>query len=190
MRRIFGAKRDKAPAPTLTDVTTNMESRGGNLDERIKKLDAELVKHREAIKKLRPGPAQEAAKQRALRVLRQKKMYEGQRGQLYDQQFNIEQVAFAQESMKDTADQVKAMRGATAHLKQAFKSKDLDVDKIEAMQDEMADLMDMNTEIQESLARQYAVPDDLDEEVKQRHMHAHTSTHEQLMLESRALIGK
>lgn len=164
MRRIFGAKRDKPPAPTLTDVSTNMDARGGNLDERIKKLDAELIKHREAIKKLRPGPAQEAAKQRALRVLRQKKMYEGQRNQLYDQQFNLEQVAFTQESMKDTADQVKAMKAANQGLKTAFKSNDLDIDKIEALQEEMADLMDMNTEIQESLARQYAVPEDLDEE--------------------------
>lgn len=77
MRRIFGAKRDQAPAPTLSDVSNNMNTRGGNLDERIKKLDAELLKHREAIKKLRPGPAQEAAKQRALRVLRQKKNVRG-----------------------------------------------------------------------------------------------------------------
>ena len=37
---------------------SQMNTRGGNLDERIKKLDAELLKHREAIKKLRPGPAQ------------------------------------------------------------------------------------------------------------------------------------
>lgn len=93
-----------------------------------------------------------------------KKMYEGQRDQLYDQQFNVEQVAFTQESMKDTADQVRAMQAANKGLKTAFKSKDLDIDKIEALQEEMADLMDMNTEIQESLARQYAVPDDLDEE--------------------------
>ena len=61
--------------------------------------------------------------------------------------------------------QVRAMQAANKGLKTAFKSKDLDIDKIEALQEEMADLMDMNTEIQESLARQYAVPDDLDEEV-------------------------
>lgn len=141
-----------------------MDSRGGNIDERVKKLDAELIKHREAIKKLRPGPAQEAAKQRALRVLKQKKLYESQRDQLYDQQFNLEQVAFTQETMQDTATQVRAMQVANKQLTTQFKSKDLDIDRIDAMQDQMADLMEINNEIQESLARQYAVPDDLDEE--------------------------
>lgn len=38
------------------------------LDEKIKKLDAQLVQHREAIRKARPGPAQDAAKRRALGV--------------------------------------------------------------------------------------------------------------------------
>jgi hypothetical protein len=36
--------------------------------------------------------SQEAAKQRALRVLKQKKLYESQRDQLYSQQFNLDQV--------------------------------------------------------------------------------------------------
>lgn len=39
-----------------------------SLDEKIRKLDEQLAKHKEAIKKCRPGPAQEAAKRRALAV--------------------------------------------------------------------------------------------------------------------------
>lgn len=38
------------------------------LDDKIKKLDEQLIKHREAIQKLRPGPAQDNAKRRALNV--------------------------------------------------------------------------------------------------------------------------
>ncbi len=38
------------------------------LDEKIRKLDEQLAKHRDNIKKARPGPAQEAAKRRALVV--------------------------------------------------------------------------------------------------------------------------
>jgi len=52
-----------------------VEERGDSLEARIKKLDAELVGYREQIKKMRPGPAQESVKQKALRVLKQKKMY-------------------------------------------------------------------------------------------------------------------
>lgn len=38
------------------------------LDDKIRKLDEQLMKHRDAIKKTRPGPAQDAAKRRALSV--------------------------------------------------------------------------------------------------------------------------
>jgi charged multivesicular body protein 5 len=44
------------------------------VDEKIKKLDVELNKYKEQIKKTRPGPAQEAVKARAMRILKQKRM--------------------------------------------------------------------------------------------------------------------
>lgn len=44
------------------------------MEDKIKKLDAELTRYREQIKKTRPGPAQEAIKARAMRVLKQKRM--------------------------------------------------------------------------------------------------------------------
>lgn len=55
-------------------VLFQINKRGDNVDEKIKKLDAELVRYKEQIKKTRPGPAQEAVKARAMRVLKQKKM--------------------------------------------------------------------------------------------------------------------
>lgn len=121
-----------------------------SLDDKIRKLDEQLAKHREIIKKTRPGPAQEAAKRRALtvggrtssaaaqalvpscyallpclgnvrlavlsppplQVLKQKRLYESQRDQLYNQQFNVEQTSFAMTSM-----QVKRAAGrAGTHL--------------------------------------------------------------------------
>ena len=33
-----------------------LDTRGGLIDEKLKRLDTELLKHREAMKKLRPGP--------------------------------------------------------------------------------------------------------------------------------------
>jgi len=164
MRRIFGVRKDKAQAPTLTDAAATLDTRGGLIDEKLKRLDTELLKHREAMKKLRPGPGLEAAKQRALRVLKQKKLYESQRDQLYSQQFNLDQVSFTTQNLQDTANQVKAMKAANKELKVAFKSTDLDVNSIEAMQDEMSDLMEQSNEIQDVLGRNYSVPDDLDEE--------------------------
>ena len=74
-------------------------------------------------------------------MLKQKRLYENQREQLYNQQFNMEQTSFALESIKDTAQTVQAMKAAGAELKTAFKKQDLNIDSIEKLQDEMADLM-------------------------------------------------
>ena len=146
------------------DEHQQLEKRGEGVDEKIKKLDAELAKHREIIKKARPGPAQEAAKRRALQVLKQKRLYEGQRESLYNQQFNVEQVSFAAQSAKDTVVQVQAMKAASKELKTQFKSKEFNIDAIDALNDEMAELMDYSAEIQETMGRNYNIPDDIDEE--------------------------
>lgn len=142
------------------------------LDEKIRKLEAELAKHRDIIRRTRPGPAQEAAKRRALTVLKQKRLYENQRDQLYNQQYNIEQTTFAVQSMQDSVHTVQAMavrcwlRAALAsekkdlrsvtfafgalfylmqvagkELKNVMKHKDLRIENIEAMQDNMQDLL-------------------------------------------------
>lgn len=44
------------------------------MEEKIKKLDVELARYKEQLKKTRPGPAQDAVKSRAMRVLKQKRM--------------------------------------------------------------------------------------------------------------------
>ena len=71
MKRLFGKKKEVAPPPTLDDATGSLEKRGDGVDAKIKKLDLELARHREIIKKARPGPARDAAKRRALQVLKQ-----------------------------------------------------------------------------------------------------------------------
>ncbi|PPD95357.1 hypothetical protein GOBAR_DD07631 [Gossypium barbadense] len=101
MKRVFGIKKDKEPPPSIQDASDRINKRGDNVEEKLKKLDAELSRYKEQIKKTRPGPAQEAIKARAMRVLKQKRMYEGQRDMLYSQTFNLDQVAFASEGLKD-----------------------------------------------------------------------------------------
>jgi len=74
MKKIFGAKKNKDPPPSIEDATERITKRGDTVDEKIKKLDAELARYKEQIKKTRPGPAQEAVKARAMRVLKQRRM--------------------------------------------------------------------------------------------------------------------
>jgi hypothetical protein len=243
-------------------VAAQLDKRGGAIDEKIKKLDEELMKHKEIISRARPGPAQaracvtvcafaqecvrvprltrrcrtcptragrgeaaraaRAAPEEAVRASASTRTqhahtrsprgpngnadtprrtssppasYESQRDQLYQQQFNVEQTSFTLASMQDTKmqarthntnthtrshtrfalsvsltlrlfsrRQVTAMRAAAKDLKQQFKSKDLDINNIDKLTDEMADLMGVGAEIQDALGRNYAVPDDIDED--------------------------
>ncbi|ERN06067.1 hypothetical protein AMTRI_Chr05g64460 [Amborella trichopoda] len=162
MKRVFGAKKEKEPPPSIQDASDRINKRGDTVDEKIKKLDAELTRYKEQIKKTRPGPAQEAVKARAMRVLKQKRMYEEQRDMLYNQTFNLDQVAFAAEGIKDAQQTMSALKSANKELKGMMKT--VKIQDIDSMQDEMMDLMDVSSEIQESLGRSYNVPDDIDED--------------------------
>ena len=46
------------------------------------------------MSKMREGPGKNAVKQKAMRVLKQKKQYESQSDNLRQQSFNMEQVSF------------------------------------------------------------------------------------------------
>ncbi|XP_057471213.1 vacuolar protein sorting-associated protein 60.2-like isoform X1 [Actinidia eriantha] len=162
MKRVFGVKKDKEPPPSIGDASDRINKRGETVDEKIIKLDTELARYKEQIKKTRPGPAQEAVKARAMRVLKQKRMYEGQRDMLYNQTFNLDQVAFASEGIKDAQQTMSALKSANKELKGMMKT--VKIQEIDSLQDEMMDLMDVSDEIQESLGRNYNVPDDIDEE--------------------------
>ncbi|KAG9145364.1 hypothetical protein Leryth_008283 [Lithospermum erythrorhizon] len=162
MKRIFGFKKNKDPPPSIQETTDRINKRGETVDEKIKKLDVELTKYKEQIKKTRPGPAQEVVKGRAVRVLTQKKMYEAQRAMLYNQTLNLDQVSLAAEGIKDAQQTVSALKTANKELKGMMKA--VNIQDVDNLQDEMTDVMDVSSEIQDSLGRGYNVPDDVDEE--------------------------
>ena len=95
--------------------------------------------------------------QKAMKVLKQKKMYEGQLEQLMGQQFNMEQANFTHQSMKDTVTTVGAMKQANVAMKKEFKK--INIDEIEDMTDDLQDLMEDNNMVQEALGRSYGIED-------------------------------
>lgn len=162
MKKIFGAKKDKGPPPSIHDATERINKQGETVDEKIKKLDEELARYKEQIRKTRPGPSQEAIKARAIRLLKHKRMYEEQRNMLYNQTYNLDQVSFTTNGLKDAQLTMNAMKAANKELKGMMKT--VKIEDIDNMQDEMTDLMDVSNEIQETLGRSYNIPDDVDEE--------------------------
>jgi len=157
MNRLFGRAKDKAPPPNLTDCISNVDSRGESIEKKINMLDNDLKKYREQMKKMRDGPSKNMVKQKAMRVLKQKKMYENQLDNLRQQSFNMEQANFATQTLKDTKTTVDAMKLGVKEMKREYKK--IDIDQIEDLQDDMEDMLEQANEVQEALGRQYGTPD-------------------------------
>jgi len=167
MNRIFGSGKPKAPPPNLTDCIGTVDSRGESIQKKITMLDKELLKYKEQMKKMREGASKNMVKQKAMRVLKQKKMYENQLESLRNQSFNMEQANFATQSLKDTKTTVDAMKTGVKQMKKEYKK--VNIDEIEDLQDDMEDMLDQANEVQEALGRTYGMPEiddaDLDAEL-------------------------
>ncbi|KAE8373066.1 Snf7 family [Aspergillus bertholletiae] len=160
MNRLFGAK-SNAPKPTLDGAIANVDNRVASIDVKLAALNSELSTYQSKIAKMRDGPGKNALRQKALKVLQRRKQYEAQRDQLSQQSWNMEQAGMMQDNLKNVMTTVDAMKTTTKTLKKQYGK--IDIDQIERMQDEMADLMDIGNEIQESISRAYDVPEDVDE---------------------------
>jgi len=97
-----------------------------------------------------------------MEILKRKRMYENQRDMLMGQQFNIDQASFSIESAKANITTVAALKASNVELKKTLR-KDLDIDAVEDLADDMAEMMDEFNEVNEALGRTFATPDDLDE---------------------------
>ena len=75
MNRIFGSSgSSKAPKYSLNDAISSTDTRIETIEVKLRKLDAELNKYKDQMKRLRDGPGKQAVQKRALNVLKQKKM--------------------------------------------------------------------------------------------------------------------
>ncbi|XP_014244345.1 charged multivesicular body protein 5 [Cimex lectularius] len=163
MNRLFGKKKPAAPPPNMNDIITGVDTKADSIEGKIAKLDAELRKYKDQMVKMREGPAKNAVKQKAMRVLKQRKMYEQQAGNLRQQAFNMEQANFAVQSLKDTQATVVAMKDGVKSMQKEFKK--INIDQIEDIQDEMNELLEMNEDVQEALGRSYGMPEIDDDEL-------------------------
>ncbi|KAL8643931.1 MAG: hypothetical protein Q9210_007497, partial [Variospora velana] len=160
MNRLFGSK-SGAPKPTLNSAISNTETHIESLDVKLAKLTAELSTYQTRMSKMRDGPGKSALRSKALKVLQRRKQLETQRDSLSQQSWNMTQASMMTDNLANTMATVDAMKGASKQLRKQYGK--IDVDKVERMQDEMAELMELGEEIQGSLGRSYDVPEDVDE---------------------------
>lgn len=65
------------------------------------------------------------------------------------------------ENLSNTMATVDAMQTANKQMKKQYGK--IDIDKIDTIQDDMQDLIESATEVQETLGRSYGVPEEIDE---------------------------
>eukprot|EP00567_Pseudictyota_dubia_P000190 CAMPEP_0197465090 /NCGR_PEP_ID=MMETSP1175-20131217/64359_1 /TAXON_ID=1003142 /ORGANISM="Triceratium dubium, Strain CCMP147" /LENGTH=224 /DNA_ID=CAMNT_0043001095 /DNA_START=548 /DNA_END=1222 /DNA_ORIENTATION=- len=163
MKRVFGKKKAAGPPPpSLADASGGIGKRMDGIDEKIAGLDKELKAYKDKLKTTKNPAAKKQIQKRAMEVLKRKRMYEQQRDHMAGQQFNVDQAAFGIESAKATVSTVAAMKTANTELKKTIQ-KDLNIDDVEDIADDMAELMEDFNEINEALGQNFATPEDIDE---------------------------
>ena len=114
MNKLFGTSKPKPQpaaaqpninAPSLGETSQKLDARGKVIQTKIDECNTQLADLKKQMATAR-GTSLNGLKQRALQVLRRRKMYDQQLGSLMNQQFNVDQVAFATESMQDTMNTV------------------------------------------------------------------------------------
>ena len=73
MQRIFGSSKPQTPQPSINDAIKTTDERIKAVAVKINALDVDLAKLKEQLKKT---PNNAAVKQRAMRLLKQRKLYE------------------------------------------------------------------------------------------------------------------
>lgn len=164
MNRLFGKSKPKEPGPSINDCIQGVDARADTIDSKVKTLDAELRKYKDQMAKMREGPAKNAVKAKALRVLKQRKQYESQVENLRNQSYNMEQANFAAQTLKDTHATVAAMKDGMKSMKKEFKK--INIEEIEDIQDDMADMLEQAEEVQDAMGRAYGMPEIDDDDAK------------------------
>lgn len=162
MKRIFGIGKTSTPAPSLDDISQRMGARADTVDKKLNQIDTELNKIKQQIKSTKSKPVQDRLKQRAAVLIKQRRMYEGHQSHLMQQQFNVDQTSFTTNTLKESVDTVNAMQAAAKEMKKQYKN--INLDKVESVQDDLFDMMAEAEEIQDVLSRTYETPDYVDED--------------------------
>lgn len=111
--------------------------------------------------KLKRQPKDEYTRRQARRLLKKRRQLLDNLENLERRRDHLEEVGQMSRNMEDVMATVETLKTTNKALKQQYGK--IDIDKIEQLQDEMADLMELGNEINESISQAYGVPDEIDE---------------------------
>lgn len=150
MHRLLGKKKEQPSTnQVLNETSSRLDSRINEIKQKIQTQDADLLQLRTQFQKTPPGSSKNSLKQRIMTLLQQKNMYIKQRDALSNNMFNIDQTRFSLENIKEVQNYTKVMGNVRNELKKELKK--IDINKVEELQDDAQDLLELEQEIQDVL---------------------------------------
>lgn len=129
------------------------------LDSKINAMDAEIQQLYLKLRSTR-GTQRDFMKQKLVNLLKRRKMIGGQQKNYMQHQMALDNVAFTQENIQNTMEMATAMKqGYQANMAMM---KNVDIDKLQDIKDEMQDMMWECNAINDAL--NYDLEDDVDED--------------------------
>lgn len=156
----------KSKNPTLEETGEKLDKTVEGIEKNIERYNKELTvikkKIEEEKKKKTPNPQViNSLRKKAEIIIKRKKVYETNKENTLGIQFNIDQVKFANDSLKTQIDTCKVLAVSSKELKKNIKK--ININKIEKLQDDIFDYIEESKEITEILGNSYEIPVYMDE---------------------------
>lgn len=157
MDRIFGYGNRKTHEQILQESGKAMDQAQQGLQERVSQLDTQISQLnfqlqalQKKISSSRSSAGQRPLRQQALKLLNKRKKLEQMRDSLDTQSWSMTQAQMTSDNLKNTMVTVNALKQTNKALKAQYGK--INLDKLQDMQDEMADLIEQGDELQQMLA--------------------------------------
>ena len=144
MTPVFGTGKPKTVAPNLNDCIANVDYRVESVEKKAQHIDEKLKR---LMSKMRDDPSQHDIKQKASRLLRQKRYYESLADNLWKKSFDMA-VDSAIQTLEETAFNIK--KSGVKAMKKEFKNVNIEQGNgdSEGLHDELADMVEDFNEFQ------------------------------------------
>ena len=156
MNRIFGYGNKKTHEQLMQESNQAMNSaqqglqgKMSQLDTQIAQLNMQLQTIQKKLGAIRSPAGQRPLRAQALKLLNKRKKLEQMRESLDNQDWSMTQSRMMSDTLANTMLSVNALKQSNAALKSQYGK--IDIDKLEDMQDEMADLIERGEELQNAL---------------------------------------
>lgn len=127
MDRLFGksSKPTADPSESLSSTTKKLDTRTSELDAKIRDADRELMELKTKMASVPEGPVKNGLKQKALNILKRKKVLETHRDSTMNQSLSVIQADMTLDTIRNTVNVYNTMAIASKEIKKQIKVVDM-----------------------------------------------------------------